>query len=89
MRNAHAEHDKKFVLHPYTNLSAHQELDPFIITHGEGIYVWDDQGNKLIEGMSGLWCASLGFSEQRLTDAAVRQMQKLPYSHLFLSLIHI
>ena len=83
MRNAHAEHDKKFVLHPYTNLSAHQELDPFIITHGEGIYVWDDQGNKLIEGMSGLWCASLGFSEQRLTDAAVRQMQKLPYSHLF------
>lgn len=83
MRNAHAEHDKKFVLHPYTNLSAHQELDPFIITHGEGIYVWDDQGNKLIEGMSGLWCASLGFNEQRLVDAATRQMQKLPYSHLF------
>lgn len=83
MRNAHAEHDKKYVLHPYTNLSAHQQLDPFIITHGEGIYVWDDQGNKLIEGMSGLWCASLGFNEQRLVDAATRQMQKLPYSHLF------
>lgn len=83
MRNAIAESDKKYVLHPYTNLSAHQELDPFIITHGEGIYVWDDQGNKLIEGMSGLWCASLGFNEQRLTEAATRQMQKLPYSHLF------
>lgn len=83
MRNAHAEHDKKYVLHPYTNLSAHQELDPFIITHGEGIYVWDDQGNKLIEGMSGLWCASLGFNEQRLVDAATKQMQKLPFSHLF------
>ncbi len=83
MRNAHAETDKQFVLHPYTNLRQHQEVEPFIITHGEGIYVWDDQGNKLIEGMSGLWCASLGFSEQRLTDAATRQMQKLPYSHLF------
>jgi 4-aminobutyrate--pyruvate transaminase len=83
MRNAIAENDKQYVLHPYTNLSAHQELDPFIITHGEGIYVWDDQGNKLIEGMSGLWCASLGFNEQRLTDAATKQMQKLPYSHLF------
>lgn len=83
MRNAIAEHDKQYVLHPYTNLSAHQEIDPFIITHGEGIYVWDDQGNKHIEGMSGLWCASLGFSEPRLTDAATRQMQKLPYSHLF------
>ena len=83
MRNAIAENDKQYVLHPYTNLSAHQQLDPFIITHGEGIYVWDDQGNKLIEGMSGLWCASLGFNEQRLTDAATKQMQKLPYSHLF------
>ncbi|MEM7259702.1 MAG: aminotransferase [Pseudomonadota bacterium] len=83
MRNAIAEQDKQYVLHPYTNLSAHQELDPFIITHGEGVYVWDDQGNKLIEGMSGLWCASLGFNEQRLTEAATRQMQKLPYSHLF------
>lgn len=83
MRNAIAENDKQYVLHPYTNLSAHQEIEPFIITHGEGIYVWDDQGNKLIEGMSGLWCASLGFNEQRLTDAATRQMQKLPYSHLF------
>ena len=83
MRNAIAENDKQYVLHPYTSLSAHQQLDPFIITHGEGIYVWDDQGNKLIEGMSGLWCASLGFNEQRLTDAATKQMQKLPYSHLF------
>jgi len=83
MKNAYAEDDKDFVLHPYTNLSAHQETDPFIITHGEGIYVWDDQGNKLIEGMAGLWCTSLGFNNQRLTDAATRQMQKLPYSHLF------
>ena len=83
MRNAHAEADKQFVLHPYTNLRLHQEIEPFVITHGEGIYVWDDQGNKLIEGMSGLWCASLGFSEPRLVDAATKQMQRLPYSHLF------
>ena len=83
MRNAHAEADKQFVLHPYTNLRLHQEIEPFVITHGEGIYVWDDQGNKLIEGMSGLWCASLGFSEPRLVEAATKQMQRLPYSHLF------
>jgi 4-aminobutyrate--pyruvate transaminase len=83
MRNAHAEADKQYVLHPYTNLRVHQEIEPFVITHGEGIYVWDDQGNKLIEGMSGLWCASLGFSEPRLVEAATKQMQRLPYSHLF------
>jgi 4-aminobutyrate--pyruvate transaminase len=75
--------DRQFVLHPYTNLHQHQDSGPFTITRGEGIYVWDDQGNKLIEGMAGLWCTSLGFSENRLIDAATAQFKKLPYSHLF------
>ncbi|MFT5503772.1 MAG: 4-aminobutyrate--pyruvate transaminase [Gammaproteobacteria bacterium] len=75
--------DRQFVLHPYTNLNQHQDSGPFTITRGEGIYVWDDQGNKFIEGMAGLWCTSLGFSEDRLIDAATAQFKKLPYSHLF------
>jgi len=78
-----ADADKKYVLHPYTNLSGHEDLGPFTIVGGEGIYVDDDQGNRLIEAMSGLWCTSLGFSESRLVDAAIRQFNKLPYSHLF------
>ena len=81
--SAMADADRKYVLHPYTNLSAHQEIGPFTITRGEGVYVWDDQGNKLIEGLAGLWCTSLGYSEQRLIDAAVEQFKKLPYSHTF------
>lgn len=81
--NTLADADKQYVLHPYTNLSGHQEVGPFTITRGEGVYVWDDKGNKLIEGMAGLWCTSLGFSESRLIDAATEQFKKLPYSHLF------
>jgi len=75
--------DKQFALHPFTHLSNHQKQGPFIIQKGEGIYVWDDQGNKLLEGMSGLWCTSLGFSEQRLIKAASEQFASLPYSHMF------
>lgn len=75
--------DRHYALHPYTHLSNHQKQGPVIIDKGEGIYVWDDQGNKLIEGMAGLWCTSLGFSEQRLVDAATRQFAALPYSHMF------
>ena len=81
--NALNETDKHYTLHPYTNLSAHQKNGPFVISRGEGIYVWDAEGNKLIEAMSGLWCASLGFSESRLVDAAVRQFNTLPYTHMF------
>jgi 4-aminobutyrate--pyruvate transaminase len=78
-----ADIDQARSVHPYTNLSAHRDEGPFVITRGEGIYVWDDQGNQLIEGMAGLWCTSLGFNEPRLVDAATRQMKELPYSHLF------
>ena len=81
--NSPAAKDVAYALHPYTNLAAHEELGPMIITRGEGIYVWDDDGNKYIEGLAGLWCVSLGFSEQRLIDAATKQLQELPYSHIF------
>ena len=77
------EADKKYSVHPYTNLNAHDEKGPFLIEKGDGIYVWDDQGNKLIEGMAGLWCTALGFNQQRLADAATKQMQEMPYTHLF------
>ena len=75
--------DRQYALHPFTHLGNHQDQGPFIIERGDGVYVWDDQGNKLLEGMSGLWCASLGFSEQRLAAAAARQFAQLPYSHMF------
>lgn len=80
---ASADVDKKYVLHPYTNLSGHEDIGPFTIVGGEGIYVDDDQGNRYIEALAGLWCTSLGFSESRLVDAAMKQFKKLPFSHLF------
>ncbi len=70
-------------LHPYTNLAAHADKGPHIFNRGEGIYVYDDDGKKYIEGLAGLWCAALGFSEQRLVDAAHKQMQALPFYHNF------
>lgn len=78
-----SEIDQQFALHPFTHLSNHQAQGPFVIERGDGVYVWDDKGNRLLEGMSGLWCASLGFSEHRLAEAAARQFAELPYSHMF------
>ena len=75
--------DVAHVLHPYTNASLHEKIGPVVITRGEGIHVFDDQGNRYIEGLSGLFCASLGFSEERLVEAAIRQMRKLPFYHSF------
>ena len=78
-----AARDVAGVLHPYTDPGQHAATGPVVMSRGDGIYVIDDQGRRYLEGMSGLWCASLGFSEQRLIDAATQQMQKLPYYQLF------
>lgn len=77
------ERDIAHVVHPFTNLDAHARQGPLVIARGDGPYVISEDGRRFLEGVSGLWCASLGFSEQRLAEAAHRQMSKLPYYHLF------
>jgi len=81
--NSPEARDIAALIHPYTNLKIHQEAGPLIINEGKGIYVYDHEGREYIEGMAGLWCTALGFGEQRLVDAATREMQRLPFYHLF------
>lgn len=81
--NSPATKDIAYVMHPYTNPTAHEAAGPQIIQRGEGIYVYDDDGKKYIEGLAGLWYASLGFSEERLVKAATAQMTELPVYHAF------
>lgn len=81
--SAAARRDLAFHLHPSTNLALVQAEGPLVISRGEGVYVYDEAGNRYIEGMAGLWCAGLGFSEKRLAEAAYRQMLALPFYHSF------
>jgi len=87
-RNSNAVRDIANVLHPYTDHRAHAQNGPLVITRGEGVRVFDDQGKDYIEALAGLWCASLGFDNKRLVDAAHAQMLKLPFYHGFTSKSH-
>jgi 4-aminobutyrate---pyruvate transaminase len=81
--NSAFSRDVARVLHPYTDLKKHEKKGPFIIARGEGIRLFDQEGRAYIDGLAGLWCVSLGFSEQRLVEAARRQLETLPYYHVF------
>ncbi|WP_108260835.1 aspartate aminotransferase family protein [Mangrovicoccus ximenensis] len=70
-------------IHPYTNARLHEEQGPLIIAKGDGVRVYDSEGKEYIEGLAGLWSVAVGFSEPRLRDAAVAQMDALPYYHSF------
>jgi 4-aminobutyrate--pyruvate transaminase len=86
--NSAAARDIANVLHPYTDLKAHLEVGPVVITRGKGVRVWDEAGKDYIESVAGLWCASLGFDNERLVQAAANQMRKLPFYHAFTAKSH-
>ncbi|MDH5188910.1 MAG: aspartate aminotransferase family protein [Rhodospirillaceae bacterium] len=81
--NSYAARDVASQIHPYTNLEAHLKNGPLVIKSGDGVRVFDEDGKGYIEGMSGLWCTSLGWSEKRLVKAAIASMERLAFYHNF------
>lgn len=75
--------DVRFHAHPQTNFRLHEQAGPMVIGQGDGVRIADLDGRRYLDGMAGLWCASLGFSDRRLADAAYTQMLKLPYQQTF------
>ena len=78
-----AEQEKKYFINPYTNLKDIRKYGSLIIEKGRGIYVYDENNNKYIEGLAGLWCVALGFNNKRLIKAANKQFNLLPNYHSF------
>jgi 4-aminobutyrate---pyruvate transaminase len=78
-----AVRDIETVLHPYTNLATHRDTGPLMLERGQGVFVYDTSGKDYIEGMSGLWCLSLGHGNEELIEAATSQLRKLSFAHLF------
>ncbi len=87
--NSSAARDVANVLHPYTDLESHLQAGPMVIARGEGVRVWDEAGKGYIESVAGLWCASLGFSNERLAQAALKQLRTLPFYHAFTAKAHL
>ena len=78
-----ARQDLEHLFHPATDLAGHRQSGPIIWSKGEGVYVWDDQGHRYLEGMAGLWCTALGYGEKELAKAAAQQMETFCYGPLF------
>jgi 4-aminobutyrate--pyruvate transaminase len=71
------------LIYPYTNLSAIRETGPVVLDRGQGVYVWDTDGKRYIEGMAGLWCTALGYGNEEMIEAAREQLSQLSFTHLF------
>jgi putrescine aminotransferase len=80
--------DAEHHLHPFTNTGALNKKGARVITKGEGVYLWDSEGNKIIDGMAGLWCVNMGYGRKELVEAANTQMNQLAYYNTFFQTTH-
>ncbi|MDP2505812.1 aspartate aminotransferase family protein [Oceanobacter sp. 3_MG-2023] len=80
--------DARFHLHPFSNATRLNNKGARVITHADGVYIWDDQGNKILDGMAGLWCVNLGYGREELAAVAEQQMRTLPYYNTFFQTTH-
>jgi putrescine---pyruvate transaminase len=63
--------------HPFSDMGAVERDGEFVLTRGEGAYVWDDHGNRYLDATAGLWFANVGHGRAELAEAAARQMAEL------------
>ncbi|MDO7930291.1 aspartate aminotransferase family protein [Pseudomonas sp. KFB-139] len=75
-------------LAPFSDYRQLKDKGPRIITRAEGVYLWDSEGNRILDGMSGLWCVAIGYGREELVEAASKQMRELPYYNLFFQTAH-
>ena len=75
--------DTAHYLHPFTDFKSLAGKGSRVITRADNIYLWDSEGAKILDAMSGLWCVNVGYGRQELIDAATAQLQQLPFYNSF------
>ena len=80
--------DQQHHLHPFTDHKDLHAKRSRIITRAEGVYIYEADGHRILDGMSGLWCVNAGYGRQEIVDAAAEQMRELPYYNNFFQCAH-
>jgi len=75
--------DRRHFLHPFTDTKALREAGTRVITRADGVWLWDSNGERLLDGMAGLWCVNVGYGRHELAEVAAAQMRELPYYNNF------
>lgn len=79
----------RYLWHPMAHPGAMKQQAPDIVARGEGCWIWDLDGHKLLDGVGGLWSSNLGYSERRVRDAVVAQLDTLPFYNVFRGTTHV
>jgi putrescine aminotransferase len=81
--------DAAHFLHPFTDHAALRKRGVRVMVRGEGIYLWDSDGHRIIDGMSGLWCVNVGYGRTSISEAVYHQMETLPFYNSFFNTTNV
>ncbi|MEL6889675.1 MAG: aspartate aminotransferase family protein, partial [Pseudomonadota bacterium] len=76
-------------MHPFTAGGELAQKGARVITRAKGVYLYDSDGNEILDAMAGLWCVNIGYGRGELADVAARQMRELPYYNTFFQTTHV
>lgn len=74
------EWDRLHQVHPWAAMDAWRGYDNIFVDRAQGIYVWDGQGKRFIDGPAGMWCTQIGYGREEMAEAIANQVLKLPYT---------
>ncbi|MFT4069048.1 aspartate aminotransferase family protein [Paraburkholderia sp.] len=72
--------DRKHLIHPVANYRAHEKRGVTVLERGKGAWLYDAEGNELLDAFAGLWCVNTGYGHESIVEVAAAQMAKLPYA---------
>lgn len=78
----------KYLWHPMAHPQGMREQPPDIIARGEGSWIWDIDGHRMVDGVGGLWSANLGFGRREIRDAITAQLDELAFYNTFRGTTH-
>ena len=76
--NSLIEADRRHLIHPVTAWRGHEARGATVLTRGQGMYLTDSEGNRLLDAFAGLWCVNIGYGHESVVEAAAEQMRRLP-----------
>src|SRR5574343_357744 len=81
--------DTAHYMHPFTDHKALGEKGARVMVRGDGIYLWDSEGKKIVDGISGLWCVNVGYGRNSISNAVYKQMETLPFYNSFFNTTNV
>ena len=77
------EKDRDHNIHPWTDFSSFKDEGSLVMSHSDGAYVFDSDGNRFMDGIGGLWCVNIGYGNDEMAEAIADQVRQIPYYSTF------